>query len=225
MGTGQPFHDMAQLLGGGMLLFSFVMLYRRRVSGVIGAFAAQAALLALALMWQGWAQGAPGLYLAALLAAAKAVLLPLALRRLARRLGLHPAVEPAIGIGAGMAAGVALVALALAALPPSAAGALPQPRGDLAIPLSVVLLGLLMTVTRHSAISQVLGLLSLENGLALAASGLGGAPLVPGLSAASLALALAVVGGFLVFRRHGVLPGPDAPLPARRGAGREGEGA
>ncbi len=51
-----------------MLLLSFVLLYQRRIGAVINAFAMQGTLLALAAAWQAYAQGAPGLYLTALLA-------------------------------------------------------------------------------------------------------------------------------------------------------------
>src|SRR5688572_23024331 len=97
-----------------MLLLSFVLLYQRRVAAVINAFATQGALLALAAAWQAHVQGAPQLYLTALIAAvAKAVLIPLALRVLVRRFDLHRTVETAMGIGPSLIAGVALVALAI----------------------------------------------------------------------------------------------------------------
>src|SRR5262249_4259270 len=44
----------------------------------------------------------------------------------------------------------------------------PLAREDLAFALSVVLLGLLMMVTRRNAVSQIVGFMSLENGLVLA---------------------------------------------------------
>ena len=68
-------------------------------------------------------------------------------------------------------------------------------REDLALALSVVLLGGLMMITRRNAISQVIGLLSLETGLILAAIGVAGMPLVVELSTAAPVLMLAVVAG------------------------------
>jgi hydrogenase-4 component E len=65
----------------------------------------------------------------------------------------------------------------------------------LALALSVVLLGGLMMITRRNLISQVIGLLSLENGLILAAVGVAGMPLVMELSTAALVLMLAVIAG------------------------------
>jgi len=66
------------------------------------------------------------------------------------------------------------------------------------IALSVVLLGLLMMVTRRNAVSQVIGFMSLENGLVLAATGAKGMPLVVEISVAfSILIAFIVIGIFL----------------------------
>jgi hydrogenase-4 component E len=184
-----------------MLLLSFVLLYQRRVSAVIASLASQGALLALAAAWQGVVQGAPQLYLTALIAfVAKAVLIPLAMRSLVRRLDLHRGVETALGVGPSMVAGVALVALAILVVLPATAGARAIAREDLALALSVVLLGMLMMITRRNAISQVIGLMSMENGLILAAVGTAGMPLVVELSTAALVLVLLVVAGVFVFQ-------------------------
>lgn len=201
MTFGQLPYDVAHLLGGAMLLISFVLLYQRRVPAVINALAAQGALLAAAAAWQGWMQGAPQLYLTAIIAlAAKAVLIPLALRALVRRLDLHRTVETALGIGPSLIAGVALVALAILVVLPVTAGARAIAREDLALALSVVLLGMLMMITRRNAILQVVGLMSMENGLILAAVGVAGMPLVVELSTAALVLVAFVVAGVFVFQ-------------------------
>ena len=73
-------------------------------------------------------------------------------------------------------------------------------REDLALALSVVLLGLLMMITRRNALTQVIGFLSLENGLILAAIGVPGLPMVVELSAAFLVLVAFVVFGVFFFR-------------------------
>ena len=71
-------------------------------------------------------------------------------------------------------------------------------REDLAFALSVVLLGLLMMITRRNAVSQVVGFMSLENGLVLAATGAKGMPLVVEISVAfSILIAFIVIGVFL----------------------------
>jgi hypothetical protein len=77
-------------------------------------------------------------------------------------------------------------------------GADPLVREDLAFSLSVVLLGLLMMVTRQNAVSQVVGFMSLENGLVLAATGAKGMPFVVEISVAfSILIAFIVIGIFL----------------------------
>jgi hydrogenase-4 component E len=73
-------------------------------------------------------------------------------------------------------------------------------REDLAISLSVVLLGLLMMTTRRNALAQVIGFLSTENGLVLAAIGMPGMPFVAELSVALLVLMAFLVVGVFVFR-------------------------
>ena len=50
-------------------------------------------------------------------------------------------------------------------------GADPLARQDLAFPLSVVLLGLLVIVKRRNAVNQINRFMSPENGLILAATG------------------------------------------------------
>ena len=71
-------------------------------------------------------------------------------------------------------------------------------REDLAFALSVVLLGLLMMVTRRNAVSLIIGFMSLENGLVLAATGAKGMPLVVEISVAfSVLIAFIVIGVFL----------------------------
>ena len=64
----------------------------------------------------------------------------------------------------------------------------------------MVLLGLLMMVTRRNAVSQVVGFMSLENGLVLAATGAKGMPLVVEISVAFSVLIAFIVIGIFLFR-------------------------
>ena len=221
MSFGQLPYDLAHVLGGAMLLLSFMLLYQRRVAAVIHALALQGGVLAAAAAWQGHVQGAPQLYLTALIAlAAKAVLIPLALRLLVRRFDLDRTVEVALGIGASMLAGIALVALAILVVLPVTGGAQAVAREDLALALSVVLLGMLMMITRRNAILQVAGLMSLENGLILAAVGVAGMPLVVELSTAALVLVVLVVGAVFLLMIRGEFASTDTALVERhRGEG------
>jgi hydrogenase-4 component E len=194
-------YDLAHLLGGAILVLSFGLLYQRRVTAVINTYAVQAVMLAAAAAWQGWVQDSAHLYATAAIAlAAKGVAIPFALHRIVRRLRIQRAVDPALGVFPSMALGVALVTLAILVVLPTTIASKTLTREDLAMALSVVLMGLLVMITRRSALTQVIGFMSLENGLLLAAVGLDGMPLVLELSLAVLVLLVFVVFGVFFFR-------------------------
>jgi hydrogenase-4 component E len=146
-------------------------------------------------------QHAPHLYITALIALVfKAIIIPVALHRIIRRLGIHREIENVIGIGLTMMAGIGLVALSMVVMLRVTPGADALAREDLAFALSVVLLGLLIMVTRRNAVSQVVGFMSLENGLVLAATGAKGMPLVVEISVAFSVLIAFIVIGIFLFR-------------------------
>src|SRR6202140_822008 len=156
--------DIAHMLAGGLVLVSFLQLYKDRLYALLNVFALHALVLALSGAWKAFIQDAPHLYLTAVIALVFKALVASAL------------------------VGVRRV--------PWEAG--PLAREDLAFALSVVLLGLLMMVTRRNAVSQVIGFMSLENGLVLAATGAKGMPLVVEISVAfSVLIAFIVIGIFL----------------------------
>jgi len=191
--------DVAHLLAGGLVLVSFLLLYQDRLYALLNIFALHAVVLALSVAWQASVQAAPHLYVTAALALVfKAIVIPLALHRIIQRLGIHREIENVVGVGLTMLAGMGLVALSMVVMLRVTATADPLAREDLAFALSVVLLGLLMMVTRRNAVSQVVGFMSLENGLVLAATGAKGMPLVVEISVAfSILIAFIVIGIFL----------------------------
>jgi hydrogenase-4 component E len=191
--------DIAHLLAGGMVLVSFMMLYQDRLYALLNVFALHSLVLALAVGWQAYIQEAHHLYLTAGIALVfKAIVIPTALHRIVRRLGVHRSLEVVGGVGRDMLAGAALVALAILVMLPVTATADALTREDLAFALAVVLLGLLLMINRHNAVSLVVGFMSLENGLMLAAAGARGMPLVVEISVAfSVLIALIVIGVFL----------------------------
>ena len=128
----------------------------------------------------------------------KVLAIPIALHRMIRRLGIHREIETAVGIGQTMLAGIGLVALSMMVMLRVTSEANPLAREDLAFALAVILLGLLIMVTRRNAVSQIIGFMSLENGLILAATGAKGMPLVVEISVAfSVLIAFIVIGVFL----------------------------
>jgi len=191
--------DIAHLCAGGLVLVSFMLLYQDRLTGLINTFALHALVVSFSVAWQAYIQHAPQLYITAAIAlGVKALVIPLALHRIIVRLGIHRSIEPVVSIGQTMLAGIGLVALAVMVMLPVTAQAGTLAREDLAFALSVILLGLLMMISRRNAVSQVIGFMSIENGLILAATGAKGMPLVVEISVAfSILIALIVIGIFL----------------------------
>ena len=193
--------DIAHFLAGSLVLVSIMLLYQDRLSALINVFAFQAVVLALSVSWQAYIQNAPHLYLTAMIAlVVKAIVIPVALHRMIRRLGIHREIEKALNVGLTMLAGLALVALSVVVVLRVTSEASMLAREDLAFALSVVLLGLLMMVTRRNAVSQVIGFMSLENGLILAATGAKGMPFVVEISVAFSVLIAFIVIGIFLFR-------------------------
>lgn len=191
--------DVANMLAGFLVLVSFLMIYQVRLPALLNMLGIHAFILALAVAWQAYIQATPALYVTAAIALGfKAVLIPAALRRIVIRLGIHREIETVTSVGLTMLAGIGLVALSLDVMLPVTAHADPVTREDIAMALSVVLLGLLMMVTRRNAVSQVAAFLSLENGIDLAAAAAQGMPLVVEISIAfSVLIAFLVIGVFL----------------------------
>ncbi|WP_298281542.1 hydrogenase-4 component E [Acidocella sp.] len=193
--------SLAHLMGGVILLAAFSLLSQRRLAAMITLYQVQALVLSAAAFWQGYAQGEVNLYLTGLITLIiKAIILPLSLREIVLRFNLMRAVETAMPVAVSMILGVALIGVAVLVVLPTTPGNVSLTREDLAIALSVVLLGLLMMTTRRGALAQIIGFLSTENGLVLAAIGMPGMPFVAEFSVALLVLLAFLVVGVFLFR-------------------------
>ena len=197
--TGSFAFDVAHLLAGALVLVSMMLLYQDRLTSLINIFALHALVVSFSVAWQAHIQQAPHLYITAAIALViKATVIPTVLHRIVVRLQIHRTIEPVVGIGLTMLAAMGLVALSIMVMLPITAQAALVAREDLAFALSVILLGLLMMISRRNAVSQVIGFMSIENGLILAATGAKGMPLVVEISVAfSILVALIVIGIFL----------------------------
>ena len=188
----------AQLVNLGaalLLLLGFAMLSQRRVRTLLDLFAAQGAVLACSTAIVAWGTHQPHLYAsAALTLGLKVLLLPWLLHRLIVRLDVRWDVEPLINIPTTMLIGIVLVVFAFNLAVPIAQLASTVTRSLLGIALATVLLSFLMMITRRKAIPQVIGFLSMENGLFFAAtSATYGMPMV-----VELGIALDVLVGVLI---------------------------
>jgi hydrogenase-4 component E len=194
-------YEISHLLSGIMLVTSFALLYQERIAAVLNAFAAQSIVLSLAVAWSAWSGNRPDLFITALIAfTLKGIVIPVALRRTVMRLGIHREVEKVVGVGVALLVGLALTGLAQALVVKVASGTASHAREELALALAIILLGFLMMIVRRNAVTQVVGFMSMENGLILAATGARGMPLVVEVSVAFSVLIALFVFAVFVFR-------------------------
>ncbi|HEV2271785.1 MAG TPA: hypothetical protein VGR92_20225 [Steroidobacteraceae bacterium] len=182
-----------------MLLLSFAMLSQRRIVSLVSLYAIQGTVLAAATLLVAWRTGQGHLYFSAILTIAlKVVFLPWLLLRLIRRLQVYWDTEPLLNISGTMLLGLVIVVFAFALAQPITQLANTATRNAIGIAIAVVLLAFLMMITRRKAMSQVIGFLSMENGLFFGAmSATYGMPMVVELGVAlDVLVAMLVLGVF-----------------------------
>ena len=225
--TQLPLLQQLVLVLAALVLFtSFVLLAQARLVSAIHAFAWQGALAAAVTTVVAATSGAHHLYFSALLTLGlKALLIPWMLHRLARRLNLERHVESLQRPALVIMAAVALVIFSYWLVLPMVQQELAFTRNIVAISLAVVLIGFLMMVFRQQAVAQVLGFMSMENGLFLAAvSATAGMPLVVELGVAFDVLVAMVLFGVFFFQIRESIDSLDVDRLNRLTEGAEGNG-
>lgn len=154
-----------------ILLLSFAMISQRRIVSLVNLFMIQGAALVATSFLIGYATNQPDLYISGgLTLLLKVIFIPWMLHRMIRKLNVRWDIETLLNIPTTMLVGIALVifsfslALPVSRLSDSIAG------GSLGIALACVFLSFMMMITRSKAIPQVIGFLSMENGLIFAAT-------------------------------------------------------
>jgi hydrogenase-4 component E len=182
-----------------LLLVSFAMLSQRRIVSLVNLLALQGTLLCAATLLLAWRTGQHHLYLSAALTLALKVLgLPWLLHRLIRRLEVYWDTEPLINMPGTMLVGLVTVVFAFGLAQPIAELASTATRNAIGIAVAVILLAFITMITRRKAMSQVVGFLSMENGLFFGAmSATYGMPMVVELGVAlDVLVAMLVLGVF-----------------------------
>jgi len=194
--------QVVNLFAAGLLLLAFAMLAQRRIVTLIDLFALQGLALVGSTVTMAWATDQPHLYYsAAITFALKVVALPWILHRLVRRLNVKWDVETLINIPTMMIVGILLVVFAFNLALPISELSRSFARGTLGIALACVLMSFLMMITRSKAVPQVIGFLSMENGLFFAAtSATYGMPMVVELGIALDVLVGMVILGVFLFQ-------------------------
>jgi len=178
-----------------MLLLSFAMLGQRRILSLIHLYTLQGLTLVSANLVLGFVTADIHLYIsAALTLLLKVGLIPWILYRLVQRLNVKTDVEPLLNIPATLLVGIVLVIIAFNVASPISQFSSSVARGTLGIALACVLLSFMMMITRAKAIPQVIGFLSMENGLFFAAAAAtNGMPMI-----VELGIGLDVLVGILI---------------------------
>ena len=159
------------LFAAVLLLLSFGMLSQRRILTLIRLFRLQGATLVAATAVVAYVTNQHHLYYsAALTLVTKVIVIPILLHRLIHRLNVKWDVETLINIPTTMLIGILLVVFAFNLALPIAQLSSSIVHSTLGIALACVLLSFLMMITRAKAVPQVIGFLSMENGLFFAAT-------------------------------------------------------
>jgi hydrogenase-4 component E len=187
--------QLINLFAAIILMLAFAMLSQRRILSLIHLFTMQGAALVAATAIVGYVTHQPHLYLsAALTFVLKVVLIPMLLHRIIKRLDIRWDVEALINVPTTMLIGIVLVIFAFNLAQPISKLSTSIAGGTLGIALACVLLSFTMMIIRSKAVPQVIGFLSMENGLFFAAtSATYGMPMV-----VELGIALDVLVGILI---------------------------
>jgi hydrogenase-4 component E len=200
-------NKMVTLMAAFVLVLQLAMSAQRWLVTNIRIFGVQSFLLATIAATIALFNNAPHLLIAAALTLlVKAILVPLLLERLVGRFEIQQEIEPFINapLSVVICGGLTLIGYIVAEpfrhpeLTPGAAG---LGHNTLAVAISLFLIGFFTMINRRKALSQVLALLSLENGVFLAAISLTyGIPLMVELGIFFDVLVGVMVLGILVYR-------------------------
>jgi len=187
--------QLVNLLATGILLLSFAMISQRRIVTLINLFTLQGVALVVTSFLLGYVTEQPELYISGALALVlKVMFIPWMLHRVVRKLNVRWDVDTLFNIPTLMLVGIGLVILAFSLSAPVALLSETLAGGSLGIALACILLSFMMMITRSKAIPQVIGFLSVENGLMFAATAVtNGMPMI-----VEFGVALDVLVGVLI---------------------------
>ena len=155
-----------RLLGAALLMTSFWMLGGRRIRSYLAAYATQSLVVAGVALVVAIATHDLNLYIvAALTIVVKVVIVTRLLLAVERRLHAKHEIDPLWGKPVSLLIGVVLIVFAFAVSPKVVAPGTFLNEPPLAVSLAVVLMGLYLVSTRRHVVTQIVGLLTLENGL------------------------------------------------------------
>ncbi len=153
-----------------ILLTTFLIVAQTRIYPWVNIYAVQSLALALLAAAVAWFTNSPHIYLVALLTiAVKVVAIPRILAYVIDHIQISRQVEPLVSTPAALLISGGLAVLAYFITEPIIAHGSVITRNCLAISIAVALIGFFLMISRRKAISQIMGLMVIENGLFLAA--------------------------------------------------------
>ena len=195
------------LMAALVLVLQIAMVAQRWLITNIRMFGLQSFLLAAIAGTIAFFNHANHIYIAALLTLIlKAVVLPRILTRLVERIGIRREIEPLINVPLSIliSGGLTLVGYVVAESfyhPEEVSAVAALGHNTLPIAIALFLIGFFTMLNRRKALTQVLGLLTMENGIFLAGISLTyGVPLVVELGIFFDVLVAVMVLGILVYR-------------------------
>jgi len=155
-----------QILGALLLLTAFAAVAARLLAGAIRAYAIQSLVLGLVAAVVGYFTGSTDLYIVAVLTIiVKCGAIVWILSNVTNRLPVQREIRPYLNIPASLLICVLLTLLAFFVSPAVVAQGTFLNEPPLAISIAMVLIGLFILSSRRHAVAQVIGLLTIENGL------------------------------------------------------------
>lgn len=194
--TDQLSAQLLDLSCGVFLLCAIGVLWRRQVSSLITLLAVQGlALTAIAALLAAQHRSLEAVGIAVGVGILKAGIIPWMLRRVHAQVPDARETRPLVNVSASLLAAAGLTLLAYAAARPLVALAPSASAHATPVGIAVVLIGFFLAATRQRAISQIIGVLLIDNGIAAVAFlATGGVPLIVELGvSADLALAVLVL--------------------------------
>jgi len=164
------FGQLAVLGSSLVLMCGLTLLWRRGSSAHIAAFAAQAVALAATAALIAVFTGSRELWLGAVaFLGRKGSLMPILLSRMDRRLGGPRELEPYVNTATSLVIGGLLVVLAYIVTRPVLEVSRLPTRSGMPLAMGLIFVSLFVIISRKKALTQVIGFLALENGIALLA--------------------------------------------------------
>ena len=198
------FSQLSVLGSSLVLLMGFMLLWRRGVLAYVNAFAWQSmALAGVTLVVAHYGQRRDLYWVAILLVVVKGLAIPWLLRRMEQRFRTERELEPYVNTATSLVLAGLLVLVGYGISRPLVALSRLPTRGGMPLAMGLILVSLFVLVSRKKAITQVIGFLMLENGLALlAVLGTYGVPLIVELGVFLDALLGFLVMQIFVYRIH-----------------------